>query len=837
MKKRINMKYLKKHRVPLIALLSVIVGLVCIALFVARSDRMERGKLEAAQKGQLQMEEDRKQLNDMAEYLDGIGQTVTENQENLAEASILQTEAEQTLTEVSKSLLQMEESIVCVENLINRQTEKQMEQNSEALLSITALSESQQELKSRIADLDASISSALSDIRAENKKDFISAFEKINALQELLQEAEESTREYYSSLESLVTLLQEEGKEEHRELAEALAGAKEEISVLLDNEFLDVHVRMEQDFTALMERLETLHAQVEDAENTIVSLLHSMEERGEDRQEEIREAFVSVALLLEQIKEDYIDAHEEIGSLILKLEEAGNNNHVEMLSALTIMENNMAENSMENLTLLTESLRDMEEKFSASIESMQSEVTQKISSLNNEITQNMSEYNSSISEMINRLDESITNQYQNLSNTVNNYDRGQQESIGNLVDALEKKLQQVFQFVSNGKRKVASALLTKGVSIEKDATFDEICNGILSVPQELVIGVQEIPGIVTYEKHYHVDKSGGTPHSERATAEGGCYTVPMYHTHTGDSRSGGGCYSVPIVHNHVDSCYTITKTIRRVTAHWYIGEGTGHACCDNAFGQNRARFAYVDEVYVNDVLVSSTSGEGDLGYCCGLCFDRKAAERGFTSTVTDINCGYSEGLNGYRTGCGKSNETVEAYMPGCGLADGQIVGAHIVYDRTAVSRPQAAAFSMNRAIEEVGAGDAKEERDAAVDKEANAATVEMNHRETDKSKDMEKAESGETLNIQSEGTGKIEDGTGNTEKESIENREMENGESIETEGVETTGKEQEEKVEEENTEEREIEGTEIEEFTETDAGAEENAGLGGMENREPIMAE
>ena len=171
------------------------------------------------------------------------------------------------------------------------------------------------------------------------------------------------------------------------------------------------------------------------------------------------------------------------------------------------------------------------------------------------------------------------------------------------------------------------------------------------------------------------------------------------------------------------------------------------------------------------------------------------------------------------------------------MADGQIVGAHIVYDRTAVSRPQAAAFSMNRAIEEVGAGDAKEERDAAVDKEANAATVEMNHRETDKSKDMEKAESGETLNIQSEGTGKIEDGTGNTEKESIENREMENGESIETEGVETTGKEQEEKVEEENTEEREIEGTEIEEFTETDAGAEENAGLGGMENREPIMAE
>lgn len=362
--------------------------------------------------------------------------------------------------------------------------------------------------------------------------------------------------------------------------------------------------------------------------------------------------------------------------------------------------------------------------------------------------------------------------------------------------------------MSNGKRKVASALLTKGVSIEKDATFDEICNGILSVPQELVIGVQEIPGTVTYEKHYHLDKNGGTPHSERAAAGGGCYTVPVYHTHTGDSRSGGGCYSVPIVHNHVDSCYTVTKTVRRVTAHWYTGEGTGHACCDNAFGQNRARFAYVDEVYVNDVLVSSTSGEGDLGYCCGLCFDRTAAEQGFTSTVTDISCGYSEGLNGYRTGCGKDNRTVEAYTPGCGFVDGQIVGARIVYDRTAVSRPQAAAFSINRAIGEAGAGDTEEERNAAMDREANAATVEMDHREKDKSEDMGKAESGEALAIQSEGTGKMEDGTENTKDAGTGNME------------------QEEKAEEENTEEREIEGAETGELTKTEIGTEENAGTG-----------
>ena len=35
--------------------------------------------------------------------------------------------------------------------------------------------------------------------------------------------------------------------------------------------------------------------------------------------------------------------------------------------------------------------------------------------------------------------------------------------------------------------------------------------------------------------------------------------------------------------------------------------------------------------------------------------------------------------------CEKSTDTVDSYLPSCGLADGQIIGATIVYDRSAVS--------------------------------------------------------------------------------------------------------------------------------------------------------
>ena len=34
---------------------------------------------------------------------------------------------------------------------------------------------------------------------------------------------------------------------------------------------------------------------------------------------------------------------------------------------------------------------------------------------------------------------------------------------------------------------------------------------------------------------------------------------------------------------------------------------------------------------------------------------------------------------GYSLSCGKSNSTIEGYAVGCGLSDGQIIGAHIVY--------------------------------------------------------------------------------------------------------------------------------------------------------------
>ena len=50
--------------------------------------------------------------------------------------------------------------------------------------------------------------------------------------------------------------------------------------------------------------------------------------------------------------------------------------------------------------------------------------------------------------------------------------------------------------------------------------------------------------------------------------------------------------------------------------------------------------------------------------------------------------------------CGKNGSTIEGYAVGCGLSDGQIIGAHIVYNSGAVSAAAVSVMSLEAPVEE-----------------------------------------------------------------------------------------------------------------------------------------
>ncbi len=119
-----------------------------------------------------------------------------------------------------------------------------------------------------------------------------------------------------------------------------------------------------------------------------------------------------------------------------------------------------------------------------------------------------------------------------------------------LQETLGQELDQVFTSVSNGKRMLASALLTKGVAEAENASFSEIMDAILRIPQKIVIGQEELPGQVSFQYHYHVDGNGENPHTEMQDAPGGCYTRPLTHVHSREA----GCYGTEAYHEHSGDC-------------------------------------------------------------------------------------------------------------------------------------------------------------------------------------------------------------------------------------------------------------------------------------------
>ncbi len=214
----------------------------------------------------------------------------------------------------------------------------------------------------------------------------------------------------------------------------------------------------------------------------------------------------------------------------------------------------------------------------------------------------------------------------------------QMESSSNArFSGLDQAVQSVFQRVSNGKKLLASALLTKNVTVDEDASFREIYDGIMNIKQEIVIGTDRLPGKIEYE----------------------------YHHHTGNEVDGGGCYTVPNVHQHVGSCYVVCHVVRsgchsdgnyNVNGMMHCPVTVSHSYCWN--GETR----WSEEVHPDD-------GNSHVDE------DR-----------------HSEHLV---TVCGKNAGVQEGWKTGCGLNDGQIIGAHIVYDASVRPQQSVTAFAAD----------------------------------------------------------------------------------------------------------------------------------------------
>lgn len=693
-----------------------VILLFLVGIYAIQSRAAENTKKEVTEVVSAKKEEMVQELEEVSEYLTQVKETVSQNHSSLE--IILNENFEKQLNETSENILQIEKQLetyikkyasdhtnvteglsqiveqlkisriqledtrnVLLEklseaegNAVQRQEkteeairdmkerilhiQKQMEDSYKELISLMELTAVDEKLQ-----MDA-LSNQLNNVKNKLEKRSI---ESENALSEQIVETEKNfTDKLFQTEDNLSSQISQVEKE----LLEVVSTEMEKLANLLLFENDELKKFMEQRTVGLSEKMVSLQRKIEAAQTQVLTLSEEMERHEEVRQEEIMDSFSSLFINLQTIQSDYQALHEELKDLIVEVKTLSEENHQELLAVLGQMEEGMEGKSTQNLTKLLETMAQMKEDYGTSITNLQKE-----------LNQNLSDMDVNINDQLYQMNTNLNQKYDNLTNIVNTGDEGLRSYLENGFSLVGQKLDAVFTYVSDGKKMLASALLTKGVDCRPDATFGEIADAILSIPQSIVIGTQQIPGEITYEYHHHKDGHGTLTPSERVSvgARGGCFNTPIYHVHTGDYRNGGGCYTVPVIHNHASSCYQTIRKVRQITGFWFTGQGTGHPCCSSAHGQNYAKFRYVDKVFENGVLISSKEGEGDLGYRCGLCVEREAYSRGSDMTTQNIVCGYSEGVNGYELGCGMTTGTVIGYTHGCGLVEGQIIGAHIKY--------------------------------------------------------------------------------------------------------------------------------------------------------------
>ncbi len=135
------------------------------------------------------------------------------------------------------------------------------------------------------------------------------------------------------------------------------------------------------------------------------------------------------------------------------------------------------------------------------------------------------------------------------------------------LSALERRVEECFQSVSNGKMLIASTLTGKGVETEATATFETLNNNIELLDN--TVGTATADNIslnkVAWVNHEKITGNGADVNEayRQGYLEGyeavqtNAKIVYKYHSHSGNPVTGGGCYTIPVYHEHDDSCYNI----------------------------------------------------------------------------------------------------------------------------------------------------------------------------------------------------------------------------------------------------------------------------------------
>lgn len=510
------------------------------------------------------------EMESAATSLEQLNQNIADNQKKL--------------DEVNAQLAQREESLLQVETIQHR-----LEENASGMTG-------------KVTDLEKTTHTKVNEIRTDMESIHTDVTKTLEEISRIMQEMDAQKKQDNTDHKESIT--------EINRINESVQSVNQTVSRLEDR--LNTSYENLKNLVQEVRTTEEKNRELWTQEQTQLTEQQKqlLKEVEESRQETIRSLALVESNLKNMLESDMVQITAAFGSLTAELQ-----TRVQELS--TLLENRMNRVD-QNLSGLDKNVTGLGNNISG--------LSENVNGLNENVDgvgKNVESLFTRIGEMDNGMQTNLTTLQQTFAKQFGdlNVSAGQNTEelksyLEELNNGLKQDMNQVFTSVSNGKKKLASALLTKGVSTNEDATFAQLAEAILNIDQKLVIGVEEIPGTIRYQYHYHVDVSGNQPHTEKSDTAGGCYTGTHGHVHSVED----GCYKEESYHVHRDDCsgYPVwVDWAPGVEPYW----GFIYTCGEPANATRR-------------VLI-----------------------------------------------CSKQAGSTDYYVPSCGLADGQIIGAEIVYDQ------------------------------------------------------------------------------------------------------------------------------------------------------------
>ncbi|MBD9154557.1 MAG: hypothetical protein EGP94_05610 [Lachnospiraceae bacterium] len=510
------------------------------------------------------------EMESAATSLEQLNQNIADNQKKL--------------DEVNAQLAQREESLLQVETIQHR-----LEENASGMTG-------------KVTDLEKTTHTKVNEIRTDMESIHTDVTKTLEEISRIMQEMDAQKKQDNTDRKESIT--------EINRINESVQSVNQTVSKLEDR--LNTSYENLKNLVQEVRTTEEKNRELWTQEQTQLTEQQKqlLKEVEESRQETIRSLALVESNLKNMLESDMVQITAAFGSLTAELQ-----TRVQELSALLENRMNRVDQNLsgldKNVTGLGNNISGLSENVNGLNENVD-DVGKNVESLFTRI----GELDNGMQTNLTTLQQTFAKQFGDLNVSAGQNTEELKSYLEELNNGLKQDMNQVFTSVSNGKKKLASALLTKGVSTNEDATFAQLAEAILNIDQKLVIGVEEIPGTIRYQYHYHVDASGNQPHTEKSDTAGGCYTGTHGHVHSVED----GCYKEESYHVHRDDCsgYPVwVDWAPGVEPYW----GFIYTCGEPANATRR-------------VLI-----------------------------------------------CSKQAGSTDYYVPSCGLADGQIIGAEILYDQ------------------------------------------------------------------------------------------------------------------------------------------------------------